>query len=39
LGLAVTARIVDSLGGRITVENLPENGTTFTVWLPVPVER
>jgi hypothetical protein len=39
LGLAVTARIVDSLGGRITVESLPENGTTFTVWLPVPVER
>ena len=39
LGLAVTARIVDSLGGRITVESIPENGTTFTVWLPVPVER
>jgi hypothetical protein len=39
LGLAVTARIVDSLGGRITVESFPENGTTFTVWLPVPVER
>ncbi len=36
LGLAVTARIVDSLGGRITVESFPENGTTFTVWLPVP---
>jgi two-component system NtrC family sensor kinase len=36
LGLAVTARIVDSLGGRITVESLPGEGTTFTVWLPVP---
>jgi two-component system, NtrC family, sensor kinase len=34
LGLAVTARIVDSLGGRITVESFPGNGTTFTVWLP-----
>jgi hypothetical protein len=39
LGLAVTARIVDSLGGRITVESFPEIGTTFTVWLPVPVEK
>jgi len=39
LGLAVTARIVDSLGGRITVESFPENGTTFTVWLPIPAER
>lgn len=36
LGLAVTARIVDSLGGRITVESFRNSGTTFTVWLPLP---
>ena len=36
LGLAVTARIVDSLGGRITVESISGHGTTFTVWLPFP---
>ncbi|MRR53538.1 MAG: HAMP domain-containing sensor histidine kinase [Deltaproteobacteria bacterium] len=36
LGLAVTARIVDSLGGRITVESSLKSGTTFSVWLPVP---
>jgi signal transduction histidine kinase len=34
LGLAVTARIIDSLGGRVTVESDP-GGTTFSVWLPV----
>jgi two-component system NtrC family sensor kinase len=36
LGLAVTARIIDSLGGRITVESSPQDGTTFTVLLPIP---
>lgn len=34
LGLAVTARIVDSMGGRITVESALSVGTTFTLWLP-----
>ena len=34
LGLAVTARIVDSMGGRITVESALSVGTKFTVWLP-----
>jgi two-component system, NtrC family, sensor kinase len=36
LGLAVTARIIDSFGGRITVESSQKTGTTFTVWLPIP---
>lgn len=34
LGLAVTARIVDSMGGRITVESALSVGTKFSVWLP-----
>jgi signal transduction histidine kinase len=35
LGLAISARIVDSLGGRITVASARGRGTSFTVWLPV----
>jgi two-component system, NtrC family, sensor kinase len=35
LGLAVTARIIDSIGGRLTVESVPSKGSTFTIWLPV----
>jgi signal transduction histidine kinase len=35
LGLAITFDIVQSHGGRITVENQPGGGATFTVWLPV----
>lgn len=38
LGLAVTARIIDLLGGRITVASVPSAGTTFTVWLPLEEE-
>lgn len=39
LGLAVTARIVDSLGGRITVTSTTGEGTTFAVWLPIALEQ
>lgn len=34
LGLALVKRIVDVHGGRITVENRPEGGCRFTVFLP-----
>jgi len=36
LGLYITRNIVDEHGGRIEVESLLGEGTTFTVWLPVP---
>jgi two-component system NtrC family sensor kinase len=35
LGLAICARIIDSIGGRITVESAMGVGSTFTVWLPI----
>jgi hypothetical protein len=34
LGLAICARIIDTFGGRVTVESAPDKGTTFTLWLP-----
>ena len=36
LGLYITRNIVEEHGGRIEVESLLKEGTTFTVWLPVP---
>jgi signal transduction histidine kinase len=40
LGLAICARIIDSFGGRITVESAKGRGSKFTVWLPAkPVSR
>ena len=33
LGLAISREIVDRMGGRITVESVPEQGAAFTVWL------
>ncbi len=36
LGLAIARWIAEQHGGRLTVESAPRQGSTFTVWLPVP---
>jgi signal transduction histidine kinase len=33
LGLAISDKIVDQLGGSITVDSVPGHGAAFTVWL------
>lgn len=35
LGLAITQAIINNHHGKITVDSIPEQGTTFTVTLPV----
>lgn len=35
LGLSICHRVVEQLGGKITVQSVPENGTRFIVVLPV----
>jgi two-component system phosphate regulon sensor histidine kinase PhoR len=37
LGLAIAKHIAQAHGGHITVKSRPGEGSTFTVWLPVPV--
>jgi len=34
LGLAIVRKVVDAHGGRIEVKSVPEQGSTFIVWLP-----
>ena len=38
LGMAITQKIVELIGGRITVESEWNKGTTFTVDLPLPID-
>jgi signal transduction histidine kinase len=35
IGLAVVARIIAGLGGRIEVSSVPRQGTELTIWLPL----
>ena len=35
LGLAIVHRIIESHGGRITVESTPGSGTVFSILLPL----
>jgi len=37
LGLAISRRIVEQMGGRIDVKSAPGEGSTFSVALPLPV--
>lgn len=39
LGLSLAKRIVDLCGGKITVNSMPDKGTTFSVYLPIDEEN
>jgi len=39
LGLALTKKIIEFQGGRVSVESEPDHGSVFTVVLPVMTER
>jgi two-component system NtrC family sensor kinase len=39
LGLSVSYSIIQEYGGEITVESKDNEGTTFTIWLPLPLQQ
>ncbi len=39
LGLAISKRLIDAMGGRITLSSVPGEGASFTVELPLAVPR
>lgn len=39
LGLALTRKLVELQGGRISVQSAAGSGSTFSVWLPRRYER